>query len=288
MSPPLRPDRARRGFSLIEVIAAMSVLAILLVIIGQAYTSVNSAWFSGMTSSDQNAGGRAALGYMARELSAAVVDADHPLYIDTEHSNHAKYAGGQDTLFCFATLSNRPRKATAGDPNTHHRQVQIVKYSGSTFSPSGGATDLYDFEFRRLMRANIYGKTRVRDALADSWPPAAGKFQDNSSLLPFIRTFKVQLHVVDLTQTGNPSQAIVPFFNDSRKVYDSRDSSNGLTRFVPAYADLYLEVLGHDHALTAHGMANASEAGPFCDRNVQRFSTRVFFQNALALRQAAQ
>ena len=66
--------RGHRGFSLIEVVAAMAIMSILLIILGSVFTVSQKAMSNGLTRSEKVASGRAAIDFMARELSQAVVD----------------------------------------------------------------------------------------------------------------------------------------------------------------------------------------------------------------------
>ncbi|MGI6087616.1 MAG: prepilin-type N-terminal cleavage/methylation domain-containing protein [Kiritimatiellia bacterium] len=62
----------RAGFTLIEIMVAMSVLAILVMLIGNIFQQVSASWNIGTHSADANTAARAALNYMAQELSQAV------------------------------------------------------------------------------------------------------------------------------------------------------------------------------------------------------------------------
>lgn len=62
----------RAGFTLIEIMVAMSVLAILVMLIGNIFQQVSASWNIGTHSADANTAARAALNYMAQELSQAI------------------------------------------------------------------------------------------------------------------------------------------------------------------------------------------------------------------------
>ncbi len=62
----------RAGFTLVEIMVAMSVLAILVMMIGNIFQQVSSSWNIGTQSADANTAARAALNFMAQELGQAV------------------------------------------------------------------------------------------------------------------------------------------------------------------------------------------------------------------------
>lgn len=63
---------SRSGFSLIELLVAMSVLLIVLMICSQIFQQARSAWATGQDMVDMNMTGRAVVDCIARELSMAV------------------------------------------------------------------------------------------------------------------------------------------------------------------------------------------------------------------------
>lgn len=62
----------RAGFTLIEIMVAMVVLAILVVMVGNIFQQVSDSWNIGTQSSEANTAGRAAMTFMAQELAQAV------------------------------------------------------------------------------------------------------------------------------------------------------------------------------------------------------------------------
>ena len=61
-----------RGGKIMYVLAAMSVLAIILLLLTQVFGSSTKAWNSGTQRMDQNIGARAVMDLIARDLSGAV------------------------------------------------------------------------------------------------------------------------------------------------------------------------------------------------------------------------
>ena len=270
------PDSPRKGgFSLIEVIAAMSVLAIIMLLISQAYTSVNGAWRDGMIASDQNSGGRSVLAFMARELSQAIADDQYQMVVKADDSAYSVY-GTNDSAIWFSTLSGRPRHGTSED----YRQVQDISYYVTT--DGGGSDRQTDFAYRKLRRIGNYKLDKLapykNGAKIDAAISKTGSdLNGGSDLLPFVHRFEITLYCQDLANPGGPPVARA--ISDPRSPHDYKSyATDGITQYVPAYADLYLEVLGHDIAQSITQLTS-SEKKEFAKKNVQRFSTRVYFPN---------
>ncbi len=64
----------RSGFTLLEILMAVSILVILVFIVGGMFRHSTGAWEAGLRRTESDAGSRAALSMMAHELSMAVAD----------------------------------------------------------------------------------------------------------------------------------------------------------------------------------------------------------------------
>src|ERR1035437_3904154 len=67
-----RTGGLRAAFTLIEVLVAMTVLAVMVLMAANIFQSSSAAWNIGTQKADMNTAARAALDYMARELASAV------------------------------------------------------------------------------------------------------------------------------------------------------------------------------------------------------------------------
>jgi prepilin-type N-terminal cleavage/methylation domain-containing protein len=70
----------REGFTLLEILMAMTILAIIVLIVSGIFRQSRSAWESGMRRTDLNMEGRSAVTLMSRELSQAVADGARGFY----------------------------------------------------------------------------------------------------------------------------------------------------------------------------------------------------------------
>ena len=130
----------RRGFTLIELLAAMTVLALILVMLGQVFGGSTKAWTSGTRRMDQNIGARAALDFIARDLSGAII------------LNLPEGSGWQTSLR-FLTL--------AETPDSTHREGRIVEYSLNS------TNNIY-----RLMRSVATATNTINSAYASGTVPS--------------------------------------------------------------------------------------------------------------------
>jgi prepilin-type N-terminal cleavage/methylation domain-containing protein len=270
----MKPIDARRGgFSLIEIMAAITVLAIILYIIGAAYSSVNATWNQTANASDQNTGGRAVLAFMARELSSAVVSPEYQMEVSPEKDPYNEYQVASDRIY-FCARINTPRKTSSQS----HRNIMEVMYFSQAADEEDDVEAKTGFDYQKLNRAILYGTEkmcsfgRATENKFISEILTTGNNQNRVPLLSGIRRFKVTVYCLNMQ---NPSQAPVPMPNYSSKkdLYDG----SGLLKFVPVYADLFLEVMGSDHSRVAS--LSGSKAPLYAEQNAERYSTRVHFAN---------
>ena len=74
---PLRLCGENFGFSLIEVLVSMTVLIVIIVMVTNMFRNASEAWDTGTQRAEMNTSARAAIEYIARELSCAVAGSIH-------------------------------------------------------------------------------------------------------------------------------------------------------------------------------------------------------------------
>lgn len=65
-------DTLRRGFSLIEVLVAMTILVVIVLIVARIFQQTGLAWSIGLRRADSQAATRAVVGSLSRDLASAV------------------------------------------------------------------------------------------------------------------------------------------------------------------------------------------------------------------------
>jgi prepilin-type N-terminal cleavage/methylation domain-containing protein len=98
----------RRGFTLIEVLVAMSILVVIVLIMTQLFHQASVAWEGGLRQVEMSMEGRAALNLISGELAQALAD---------------------DKLPCTIRPGNTIEFYTSTEPNATNRTVRRVKYT---------------------------------------------------------------------------------------------------------------------------------------------------------------
>lgn len=78
MSKDLRPNQNKRGFTLIEVLVAMAITALLILMANNIFSAASGSYNAGVERSEVEAAGRAALNFMSTKLSQAIVGLADP------------------------------------------------------------------------------------------------------------------------------------------------------------------------------------------------------------------
>lgn len=106
---------SRSGFTLLEILVAIAILAIIVIIVSQIFGQSRAAWESGHRKTAANMEARACLALMCDELSRAVAD---PV-LTTEPPGRKLNMAHNSTILGFWTL---------GGGEANQRQVQYVMY----------------------------------------------------------------------------------------------------------------------------------------------------------------
>jgi prepilin-type N-terminal cleavage/methylation domain-containing protein len=115
-----RRQPGRAGFTLLEILVASMIVAMLMLIIGRIFVDANRVYELGTKDMDINAEARAVLEFMAQELaSAPAEDGPLALYLDDD----AKSPNDSDDLY-FATIDSKPVNT-----NDLKREVALICYT---------------------------------------------------------------------------------------------------------------------------------------------------------------
>ncbi len=242
--PPSVPHR-RRGFSLIEVLAAMTVLAIMVLLISKIFTDSTRAYAVGVNRTENNAVGRAILELMTREISCALSDDVVTLKVDT--GADPALVGSSDRLN-IATLSHKA-EYRGGNRYRDAAQVQYAVMVNTnrasllrrvTEDESGSYFSCYS---NRLWHTTMTG----------AW---------SNNLTDSLVRFNVWAYDTNETYWAN---------------YDSQ------VRGPPLYIDICVQLMGEEDAMKAALMGGAGAT--YAQQAAHSYLTRVYLHNRLGFNQ---
>jgi len=250
---------SKSGFTLIELLAAMTILLIIVWMMATIFTETDRAWNVGTGRAANNTEGRAALQMIAHDLEYAVADDILTFHMGPDRDGISPFGFDSDEV-CCASIQH--------DSSDGNRAVREVHYYIKETTNSTG---------RFQLQRGYFAGTIVSNAALhcyrnrDWWRsiPDGGAGRPPSQV--------IAENVVGLAfycpDPASPSDMI--------RAYDSQDAVN--QDQLPPYVDVLLEVLNEREAeqaeqMVASGLPDQS-IKEFVERNLQRHSTRVYFQN---------
>lgn len=152
---------SRTGFTLIEVLAAITVLMIIGSILANVFHQATIAWESGLRSVEMSAEGRSAIDLMALEISQAVVPPDHLIWNIPVGSDIEFYTASEpDTNAVPQRLRSLRRIRFYKDGGGNLRRVETALGSDLSDLPGGSRDDIVLADVGTL----------------NFWPPSFGPF----------------------------------------------------------------------------------------------------------------
>jgi prepilin-type N-terminal cleavage/methylation domain-containing protein len=135
--------RGRAGFTLLEILVASMIVAMLMLIIGRIFVDANRVYELGTKDMDINAEARAVLEFMAQELAAAVAETNGPLTLCITKDIRSEFYADE---LMFISLDGEPAYHS---PANIPREAVQVRYMA--ILDSDGIPNL-----RRLSTMNDY------------------------------------------------------------------------------------------------------------------------------------
>jgi len=288
VDPGAAPSRGRRGFTLIEILASMTILVFLVLMLTKVYTEGANAWKTGARNTYRNMTARAVMDYMARELSMATFEfgADPAKNFlsfgynaDVTPNNFG--LEGADEVF-FVRLNKDPDMS--GDEGLR-RSAELIRYYVANYLDSNGdpiTNAPINAEYRfRLMRDNFHPETTPGEPRAVYFDNVDGLFwmgrtagdrtqpSRRGEIIGNVRTFEIFTY---LDEEGSSKF-------DWRSFDNTTDPANKL-----AFLDIYLETFDENDAIRAAALAknigpNHQTVVEFVERAVKRNYRRVYLYN---------
>jgi prepilin-type N-terminal cleavage/methylation domain-containing protein len=261
-SPTLRRSA---GFTLLEILAAVSVLAIIVLFMANIFSNSSRVWKLGNKRIESNNAGRAAIEYIAREISTAYVDGNFEMRLFSDKDTI--YPGGDKSdRIAFMSGTTTPQYSS----NLSYKIIRQIKQC--MFAVVGSNNGPYT-----LVQKVFQTPTEITQASQNTtWPDdisaavdsGAATMNSLSVVAENVRNVEFFVYVMDPT-SGKPA-----LVSD----YKSWAPPPGFTNIVmPLYVDVYLEVLGEEDAIKAANGLNKPED---LRRMTRRYFTRAYLPNA--------
>ena len=274
--------KTSRAFTLIELLAAITILMVIVSIMGVIFAETDRAWHLGTGRVESNNEGRAALNMIAHDLQYAL--ADEYLFFTLREDIFRPRPGGvpvsewpvisygfTNSEACFISLQ---QDAQSGGSPAEKRATREIYYWMRQKTDTGtfGGAPLGRYE---LVRTSLgtYRPSSGHNAYGDiDWyHPSSGASTDRHTS----------------TARGTIADNVTAFglFAPDDTGYISREYySEDYGNRLPEYVDIFLEVLSDKDAIQAADLKQRygsldSRTVQFVERHARRYTTRVFPQN---------
>jgi len=254
----------KKGFTLIELMTAMTILAVMVLMMVMVFNNTDKVWFLGTGRAINCTAGRAAMNLLSHDLQYAAADDVLTFATRQDRKNVSTFAFKHDEA-CFVSIQNDSK-----DGNRAVREMfyyvtnAVVSGVGQPGSLMRGyySTDITNMVGVTTYTNHCYFNTNWF-ADTGSTPPGVGRPGNARSIVEHVTAFSVYSPT---NKSGRCPSA-----------YYSTANSNAL----PEYVDVYLEVLDDQIAdqVSQWPQANKAALPAFVERNARRYTTRVYFQN---------
>lgn len=267
----------RSGFTVIELLAAMTILIFIVMMMTRLFTAATSAWTLGTKNITTSTEGRAVMDFMVNELTQAVADErlTFKLFSQSKFGERA-YNADSDELFFGANVQS-------GNPANRRNIDQFAYFIAPMLDENENVMPNRYRLVRTRRTASMYSTQVNRDnsiyKRKDWWETMAPRPSYKEEAMSFPND----------PDQGQGSETIAENIsafevwawsekeNGYRADYDSRDHDD----MLPLWADIYMEMLSDKDAqqMAILWPIDQQAALEFLAANVKRFTTRVFFPN---------
>jgi hypothetical protein len=235
---------SRSGFTLVELLAGMTILIIMVLFLNRIFTESTTMWKLGNKRVASNSDGRAVVDFMVRDLSMAVADGVLNLHLKSGSTN---VLGKQSDRLSFVALNN---EVEAGE-----RQAREITYYISQMDDHNGFSISNRYRLMRYEEVNT--NTLSCYTNQNWWTKASG----GVVLMENVRT--MEFWVYDQAGTSKPD-------------YDSNPNIHG----PPAFVDVCIETLGEDDSIKVAEMP-LSSATNYATQVSRRYVGRAYLNNQM-------
>ena len=243
-------NERKKGFTLIEVLASMTVLIVILLALVRLFDEASRAYDKGTTSVSRSAAARAAMEMITRDLEGAVIDRGCPFYkedytVDTGTSSKPGFGFNE---FFFVTME--------GDQDDG-RSYQLVRYYVKDYTATNAGVEYRCFSLNRatmdsenVRRATgvdllslIKPLSSIEPRISKWWRMVKSGDWDTAVVVDNIIRFNVYINDEngELIQMGNEGWIKEQGYYSSDQDWNWR-SFYRPAHMPPAYVDIYLQI----------------------------------------------
>lgn len=253
--------RLRHGFSLIEVLAAMTILAIIVLMVARIFADSSMTWKVGSRRVDQDVNARASLELIGRQLTMAMVD--EVITMRVQQGDKDIYGDFSD-MVSFASLDQRAEIRNYRPPGgakvpTPYRDLQQIRYL--LLEPPGSPKVGYMLGRHSTQAEN---NPFFRCYTDFNWSVGFDEYPDDYATVMAENIARFNVYAYVPSATGEPVL---------KRNYFSKDDGGVL------WIDLVLYILDEDDAIKAANMSG-TERRNFLDRVARRYVHRAFPHNS--------
>jgi len=240
----------RAGFTILELLTAMTILLIVAMMMGRIFTHSNTAWQIGTGEAEMNTMGRAASDLIARDVSQAVTGTNLALVVQPDRTGMQTYGLPVDEL-CLVSLS--------GTPRADERDVREIYYYVRPMTDGAGK----ELESRYELARGYYSRE-----LLDPYECLSHCYHNSNWWATLPRPADSEVLAENIS--GLRFEAFShPETNEA--AYNSVAHNGAL----PYWVDVYLEVLSEDDAIRAAALPKGDDRQKFVERRARRFTARA-------------
>ncbi|HRZ12948.1 MAG TPA: prepilin-type N-terminal cleavage/methylation domain-containing protein [Kiritimatiellia bacterium] len=267
----------RRGFTLIEIMAAMSILMVIVLVLGNIFTDSTRIWKQGTKRAYDLGEGRAVMDFLVRELSQSFADKTVSFKLESENPWYGvlSYGWQSDELFFVSAVRTPLYGSDMRRAAPHHIYFVTNMWDEANIPIANRFT---------LVRSRKTGDlTRDKEGLLQST-------YHNKEWWKYFTPIIPPYHYPE--NVGNEMEAVgenVAAFevwafseDDGRYVYSYASTNHGDK--LPLWIDMYLEMFSEEESIQMADLWNLADktaAYAYRDKHSRRYAARVYFPNRL-------
>lgn len=270
-------SKHKRGFTVIELLAAMAVVVFIVLLMTRIFTETTGIWSRGAKQVQDSAEARAIMDYIVTEMTQAIADDVVSFKLNSGGTNSppqfgvSAYGADSDEV-CFVAL------VRSGDVFYKRAANQIVYF----ISPMLDENSQVMTNRFRLAKAR---RTRSMFLNNDN--------RDNDSAYRNANWWTASNLKLDKQETGAAGLTTIETIAENVAGFEVWAWNAGLNRYefgfdsskngneLPLWVDIYLELLDEPEAIRAAALwpVDPTAAAEYVNANVRRYTSRVFFPN---------